>query len=132
MPPIIGTAIRCMISEPAPVLHMIGSRPAMIATTVIIFGRTRSTAPHDGITEIVTGEPAAFGRASGPDFLQGIIEVDQHHDAGFRGDAGERDKTDDDSHERLKPSRHISQSPTRAKGSDSITIMVSAIERKLR
>src|SRR5258708_15322513 len=32
------------ISEPVPVLHMIGSRPAMMATTVIIFGRTRSTA----------------------------------------------------------------------------------------
>ena len=45
MPPIIGTAMRCMISEPAPVLHMIGSSQAMIATTVIIFGRTRSTAP---------------------------------------------------------------------------------------
>ena len=45
MPPIIGTAMRCMISEPVPVLHMIGSSPAMMATTVIIFGRTRSTAP---------------------------------------------------------------------------------------
>ena len=45
MPPIIGTAIRCMISDPVPVLHMIGSKPAMMATTVIIFGRTRSTAP---------------------------------------------------------------------------------------
>ena len=45
MPPIIGTAMRCMISEPVPVLHMIGNRPAMMATTVIIFGRTRSTAP---------------------------------------------------------------------------------------
>ena len=45
MPPIIGTAMRCMISDPAPVLHMIGSRPAMMATTVIILGRTRSTAP---------------------------------------------------------------------------------------
>jgi len=40
-----GTAMRCMIAEPVPVLHMIGSRPAMVATTVIIFGRTRSTAP---------------------------------------------------------------------------------------
>jgi hypothetical protein len=40
MPPIIGTAMRCMISEPVPVLHMIGSSPAVIATTVIIFGRT--------------------------------------------------------------------------------------------
>ena len=45
IPPIIGTAMRCITSEPAPVLHMIGRRPAMMATTVIIFGRTRSTAP---------------------------------------------------------------------------------------
>ena len=45
IPPIIGTAMRCMTSEPAPVLQRIGTRPAMIATTVIIFGRTRSTAP---------------------------------------------------------------------------------------
>ena len=44
MPPIIGTAMRCMTSEPVPVLHMIGMRPATIATTVIILGRTRSTA----------------------------------------------------------------------------------------
>jgi hypothetical protein len=32
-------------SEPVPWLHRIGSSPAMIAVTVIIFGRTRSTAP---------------------------------------------------------------------------------------
>jgi hypothetical protein len=32
-------------SAPVPVLHMIGRRPAKIVTTVIIFGRTRSTAP---------------------------------------------------------------------------------------
>jgi hypothetical protein len=31
MPPIIGTAMRCMTSEPVPVLHMIGGRPAMMA-----------------------------------------------------------------------------------------------------
>jgi hypothetical protein len=37
MPPIIGAAMRCMISEPVPELHMIGSRPDMMATTVIIF-----------------------------------------------------------------------------------------------
>ena len=46
MPPIIGTAMRCITSEPVPLLHMIGNSPAMIATTVIIFGRTRSTAPY--------------------------------------------------------------------------------------
>jgi len=44
MPPIIGTAIRCMTSAPLPWFHMIGSSPAMIAATVIIFGRMCSTA----------------------------------------------------------------------------------------
>lgn len=42
MPPIMGTAMRCMISEPVPVPHMIGNIPAMMATTVIIFGRAVS------------------------------------------------------------------------------------------
>ena len=45
MPPTMGTAIRRISSEPVPVLHKIGSKPAMMAVTVIIFGRTRSTAP---------------------------------------------------------------------------------------
>src|SRR5699024_6505769 len=31
MPPTIGAAMRRMTSDPVPVLHMIGSRPAMIA-----------------------------------------------------------------------------------------------------
>jgi hypothetical protein len=37
MPPIIGTAMRCMTSEPVPWLQRMGSKPAMMATTVIIF-----------------------------------------------------------------------------------------------
>jgi hypothetical protein len=45
MPPITGTAMHIMISDPVPLLHMIGSGPAVMATTVIILGRTRSTAP---------------------------------------------------------------------------------------
>ena len=45
MPPIIGTAMRCITSAPVPWLHIIGNSPAMMAATVIIFGRTRSTAP---------------------------------------------------------------------------------------
>ncbi len=45
IPPTIGAAIRRITSEPVPVDHMMGSSPAVIATTVIIFGRTRSTAP---------------------------------------------------------------------------------------
>jgi hypothetical protein len=34
-----------MTSEPVPVIHRMGNRPAVMATTVIILGRTRSTAP---------------------------------------------------------------------------------------
>ena len=45
MPPTIGAAMRLMTSDPVPVPHMMGRRPAMMAVTVIIFGRTRSTAP---------------------------------------------------------------------------------------
>ena len=45
MPPIIGAAMRLITSDPVPWLHMMGSRPAMIAVTVMILGRTRSTAP---------------------------------------------------------------------------------------
>jgi len=35
-PPIKGTAIGCITSKPVPVLHVIGERPPMMATTVII------------------------------------------------------------------------------------------------
>ena len=45
MPPTIGAAMRLITSLPVPVLYKMGSRPAMMATTVIILGRTRSTAP---------------------------------------------------------------------------------------
>jgi hypothetical protein len=45
MPPTMGTAMRCITSEPVPSFHRIGSSPATMAVTVIIFGRTRSTAP---------------------------------------------------------------------------------------
>jgi len=41
IPPIIGAAMRFMTSAPVPVVHMIGSKPPMIAATVIILGRTR-------------------------------------------------------------------------------------------
>jgi len=49
-----------------PVLHMIGSRPAMMATTVIIFGRTRfERTYHDGGIKIVSvsSRPSAPRRA---------------------------------------------------------------------
>ena len=37
--------MRFMTLAPVPLPHKIGSRPPMIAVTVIILGRTRSTAP---------------------------------------------------------------------------------------
>jgi energy-coupling factor transporter ATP-binding protein EcfA2 len=44
-PPIIGAAMRFMISEPEPSLHMIGNSPKRIAAMVIILGRMRCTVP---------------------------------------------------------------------------------------
>ncbi len=44
-PPTMGAAIRFITSEPVPWLHMMGMSPAMMATTVIILGRTRRAAP---------------------------------------------------------------------------------------
>ena len=41
----MGAAMRLMTSDPCRVPQRMGSRPAMMAVTVIIFGRTRSTAP---------------------------------------------------------------------------------------
>ena len=88
MPPIIGTAMRCITSEPVPVLHMIGSKPAMMATTVIIFGRTRSTAPRMMAafrSARVKGRCAAAHSAL--HLGEGVVEIDEHHDARLGRDA---------------------------------------------
>ena len=66
---------------------MIGNRPAMIATTVIAFGRTRSTAPFRGdrlveVSDDVTGL-AAFGLAARRAPLPCVVEVDQRRHAGL-------------------------------------------------
>ena len=45
IPPTIGAAMRFITWEPVPCPHKMGNRPAMMAMTVIILGRTRSTAP---------------------------------------------------------------------------------------
>ena len=98
MPPTIGTAMRRITSDPAPSLQRIGSRPAMMATTVIIFGRTRSTAP----AMIAARKSSRVKRTAVPAWharqplLQRLVEIDEHHDAGFGGDAGERDEADGD------------------------------------
>ena len=134
MPPIIGTAMRCMTSEPVPVLHRIGTSPAMMATTVIIFGRTRSTAPSMiASLHVGAGERPTFSHALGRDLGQRVVEIDQHHDAGFGGDARKRDEADRDGDGHIEASSHISQTPpTSAKGSDSMTISVSVRRRKFR
>ena len=65
MPPIIGTAILCITSEPAPVLQRIGTSPAMIAVTVIIFGRRRTPAP--GTIRAVLSKTLRETRSEGSD-----------------------------------------------------------------
>lgn len=45
IPPTIGAAVHCMISDPVPWPNMIGSRSARITATVIAFGRTCCTTP---------------------------------------------------------------------------------------
>jgi hypothetical protein len=45
MPPTMGAAIRFITLAPVPLPARIGNRPAMMAVTVIISGRTRSTPP---------------------------------------------------------------------------------------
>ena len=94
MPPIIGTAMRRITSDPAPTLQRIGKRPAMMATTVIIFGRTRSTAP--AIIARRTSACASRGLPAGIgcSLTQRVIEIDEHHHAGLGRDAGKRDKAD--------------------------------------
>ena len=44
-PPTIGAAMRFITSAPVPWLHKIGARPAMMTHAVMIFGRSRFTAP---------------------------------------------------------------------------------------
>jgi hypothetical protein len=40
-PPIMGAATRCIISEPAPVMNIIGNSPAIVEHVVIMMGLTR-------------------------------------------------------------------------------------------
>ncbi len=44
-PPIIGAAMRFMMSAPVPLLNMMGMSPARMTLTVMILGRMRLTAP---------------------------------------------------------------------------------------
>src|SRR4030065_36372 len=59
MPPARGAAMRCIASEPVPLLHRIGSSPAMIATLVLVAGRMRSSAPS--LTPACPSAPLSLG-----------------------------------------------------------------------
>ena len=80
-----------MTSDPVPVLHMIGKSPAMIATTVIIFGaHAFDRASHDRGMQIGTRELSPLRRAFRSDLVESMVEIDEHHDARFRCDACQR------------------------------------------
>ena len=57
IPPIIGTAMRCITSDPVPWLHMIGNSPAMMAADGhhLRADALKRAAP-DGSVEIVAAE----------------------------------------------------------------------------
>ncbi len=73
MPPIIGTAMRWITSDPVPVLQRIGSRPATIAHTVIL-GRTRSTAPDGYRSAPLIAKP--FNQPAVRDVVDKLIKRD--------------------------------------------------------
>src|SRR6478735_309736 len=73
IPPIIGTAMRCITSAPVPWLHMIGSRPAMMA-------QTDHAQPQRGHTVLHADHPSrarrsAEGRPFTPDDLRAAIKA---------------------------------------------------------
>ena len=79
MPPTIGAAIRRMTSDPVPVPSMIGSRPAMIAATVIITGRTLNNAPLT--TACFQVFKCRLSLALYFHLLPCLVQIDQHNNA---------------------------------------------------
>jgi hypothetical protein len=89
MPPTIGAAMRRMTSDPVPLLHMIGGKPAMTTEAVIMIGRTRSAAP----STMASVSPCRSGEGpGGRTRVDRRVDVDEHDDADLRRDAGERDE----------------------------------------
>ncbi len=87
MPPTIGSAMRRMTSEPRPSVKKIGSRPAMMVSTVISFGRTRITAPA------MIASLQLFERSRRL-LAHLLVDVEQHDDGRLDRNAAERDEAD--------------------------------------
>ena len=94
MPPSTGVASGFITSAPTRVLHMIGSRPATTVDTVITLGRSRSSAPS--IDRVAQRRARQRAAQLAPLPLDGLFEVDDHHDAGLHRRAEERDEADPD------------------------------------
>ncbi len=122
-PPTMGAAMRFMIWEPAPLPYITGKRPIRVVATVIILGRTLSTRPLQQLprTDLMR---CACGF---PFFaLIHLIQVHQHHNAGFRGKPCQGDKPHPHGHRHVV-SQKIDQPepPIREKGRLAITMTTS-------
>ena len=103
MPPIIGTAMRCITSAPVPWLHRIGRQPSHDGGDRHHLGTHALDRPfHDRAIQIVVRKAASFGDASRLSLFERIVEIDQHHHAGLGGDAGERDEANSDGNRKVE------------------------------
>ena len=92
-PPTIGAAMRFMTSAPEPVAHSSGTRPISIVATVISLGRTRCTVPSMCAAMMSSRSRICPARLAA---LEGVVDVDDHHDAGLGGQPDQGDDADPD------------------------------------
>jgi len=80
MPPIIGTAMRSLTSELVPLLHSIGSSPAMMANTVFVFGGPHALdrSFHDRRAQIGPHDHSSFPGHQLAPLPKRVVEMNQH------------------------------------------------------
>ena len=81
---------RCGLISPAPVPKTMGTRPARITATVIASVASRYGAPSSDCVVDECGCDSGSLRARG--VRERVLQVDQHHDAELRGEAGKRNE----------------------------------------
>ncbi len=84
MPPVMGAAIRLIISEPVPMDHIIGTNPRNIVTTVMNLGRMRMIAPRRSARLLGRPSFCLFARQVG---------IKEHEDTRFSVHAKQCDQT---------------------------------------